>query len=373
MDEVLLYKATQSDWDMEPPEEREEFLISLGLGSSVARNLAKKKWDGLPRHVQQLILKGARRTESKEADMGKQVNEVLERLRHVIGEETLSTMTAPHATGLGPQKVRPQYEKPADEETGDSVIGGPEQEKGGDAAYYDPEKKVSDYPYANPGKNEGVSTPTPEKPDAGEPKGKSVVGKKPKEEKLSEGDGTRSMPSGKPPKVEEPDGDNVLPGPKKEPGGSDKLYKPEKKLRELGKIDETVDVAKIATDVCSVVHEKGSTGYRDCIKRVTKAMGSMSEQEAPETEPAPPAEPEAPPAEPEAPAEPEKPEWEIYAMSGDIHATIEKAVQAAKEHGGEMAHASIAVKFRGDEAVRDAVIEALKASGFEVRGTEMEK
>lgn len=139
-------------------------------------------------------------------------------------------MTAPFAKPFAavPREARPHHEpsvESVEEPEGESVVGKrPEPEPGGDPSYYGKETTVSHYPHGIKDDFENLI--------------RLLHRLSEQDQKSTAPKTTREVNGGKPPKDEGPEGKSVVGDKvKMEPEGDPEFYKPEKKLRDLGKIE----------------------------------------------------------------------------------------------------------------------------------------
>lgn len=260
---------------------------------------------------------------------------VLKELAHVIGEETVSSMTGPIATPLGkssPEEVKSTSVPSVDDPEGTAPLGKGTEQKGGDASFYQKETKKSDFPYAKPGKTEG------------------------------KGDG------GGVPKVDDPDGKSVIGNGTEEKGGESDAYGDEK---EVSKYPHEFDNRKPG-----VKNEES-----DPLAEL-EALQKLAEEDPAPSAPVGevPAEPEvaadAPPADPAAEVPAEEPaeessSWELYLHTPEFDVIGDRAM-AALQPVVSNGKAAVVVKFEGSEQEKNAAIDALTASGFSVIEVEKE-
>lgn len=260
------------------------------------------------------------------------MEEVLKDLAHVIGEETVSSMTGPIATPLGktsPEEVKGTSAPSVDDPEGDHVLGKGTEEKGGDASFYQKETKKSDFPYAKPGKTEGKE--------------------------------------GGVPKVDDPDGKSVIGNGTEEKGGESDAYGDEKTV---SKYPHEFDNRKA-----------GAKNESEDPLAELEALQKLAEEDPIQSPPAPgevqpDAAADAPPADPAAEPAPEEPveeqvEWELYLHTPEFDVIGDRAM-AALQPVVSNGKAAVVVKFTGSEQEKNAAIDALTATGFSVIEVEKE-
>lgn len=245
---------------------------------------------------------------------------VLEELAHVFTDETTAAMTGPYSTPLGKGsegEVKSTAAPSVPDPEGTAPLGKGKPEPGGDTSFYDKEQKKSDFPYAKPGKTTEGDGDIPKIPD---PEGKAPLGKgTPQKGGESDAYGDEKTDKTYPFKFDD-----------KKPGAKTEEDDP---LAELEKLQKMAEEVPFPTEI-----------------------GDPAVEE---------------PAALPAPEAPEEIEWEIYAHSGDFDLISDRAMEVLKPIV-EDPSVAITVKFDGDEAKKNEVVDALTASGFVVLGVEKE-
>jgi hypothetical protein len=326
------------------------------------------------------------------------MQEALESLRRVIGEETGSVATGAFTVPLGQESPDKKKKNEEEDLKGTKPVGAPSLQPGGDPSNYGKEQTKAAYPYGDPSKTESkikveekmggggdafktapkssseVKSGAPSKKE--EPKGDKLVGTpKPqqggdsqmygKEQKANKTESDKPVEAFKsapkstetvkdpgPQKDPAPKGDSLVGKPKEAKVDKDiKAYDAEKKLRELGKIESKLSEAMIALQGFVKLEAEGT---------VAPALGEPAAA-APEALPA-----DAPQGAPEVdPADAEVKYREIHVSNEYIPDQAAQVKQAVAEVIPD-AEASIVLKFQGDKAKAEAGKAALEAAGLKV-------
>ena len=328
----------------------------------------------------------------KENDMSTKMQETLESIRRVIGEETVAAMTGPIATPLAVKKVERTFPKDEEEDIkGQKAVGSPTPQAGGDPSNYGKEATKSSYPHGikteekmggggdafktapkapsevksgaaakkeEPKGDKPVGTPKAEKGGDSalygkEQKANKTESDKPVEAFKSAPKSTETVKDPGPQKDPSPKGDSVVGKPKEAKVDKDiKAYDAEKKLRELGKIESKLSEANKSLQEFIKLEADGTVA--PSIGEPIAAAPESPSQDSPEAAPAE-----------QDPAAAEVKYREIHISNEYIPDQAAQVKQAVAEVLPD-AEASIVLKFQGDMAKAEAGKAALEAAGLKV-------